>query len=309
MLAVYALSLLAGLHDWRSSRTLWLRCVRRSPGLVTAHSLLANAYVQMGMLPQAEAHYRTRLMMAQDEPGPAVSLGTVLRKMGRYDEALAVLRQAAERFHDDFGTMTQLGNACLAFHQALAEEGQVEAADALLNEAARHFERAMTLAKTYTDRGLAHLNLGNVAFQRGEIAAAEAHFKQAVALRPEDPNALASLGQVYSTAERYDEALALYERAVRYVAQPQRILGRIASVNEQLGRWPAAESAWVRALDALDRYGDPGFDRPMLLKALARAREKQGRMAEAHAVWRQAAQLIPHDPEVQAGLQRTAEGQ
>ena len=60
----------------------------------------------------------------------------------------------------------------------------------------------------------AHINLGRILHERGELAAAETHYVRALGLRPNDPTASFNLGVVIEDQGRHEEALAAYHRAI-----------------------------------------------------------------------------------------------
>jgi tetratricopeptide (TPR) repeat protein len=60
----------------------------------------------------------------------------------------------------------------------------------------------------------AHINLGRILHERGELPAAETHYTRALGLRPNDPTASFNLGVVIEDQGRHEEALAAYQRAI-----------------------------------------------------------------------------------------------
>ena len=60
----------------------------------------------------------------------------------------------------------------------------------------------------------AHVNLGRLLHEDGQIAAAESHYRAGLALRPDDAIAAFNLGLVIEDQGRADEAIEQYERAV-----------------------------------------------------------------------------------------------
>ncbi len=62
----------------------------------------------------------------------------------------------------------------------------------------------------------AHLNLGRLLHEAGEIESAEAHYRQALSANPESALAAFNLGVALEDLERVGEAIEAYERALRF---------------------------------------------------------------------------------------------
>jgi tetratricopeptide (TPR) repeat protein len=62
----------------------------------------------------------------------------------------------------------------------------------------------------------AHLNLGRLLHEVGEIASAEAHYRQALSANPESPLAAFNLGVALEDLKRAGEAIEAYQRALRF---------------------------------------------------------------------------------------------
>jgi Flp pilus assembly protein TadD len=100
------------------------------------------------------------------------------------------------------------------------------------------------------DNPLYHFTLGNIYYEEGNLTKAEAQFKKALSLNPEDPEILNNLAWLYATADmkelrRPAEALKLSQKAARISPKPYILdtLGESYFVN---GRYEEA----VRALEA-----------------------------------------------------------
>ncbi len=93
----------------------------------------------------------------------------------------------------------------------------------------------------------AHLNLGRLLHERGEIKEAEAHYRQALAAEPASPTAAFNLGVALEDLERVREAIAAYERALRF--DPE-----MASAHYNLSRLYEAKGRSKEALRHLADY-------------------------------------------------------
>ena len=139
------------------------------------------------------------------------------------------------------------------------------------------------------------LRRGRDHWNSGELAAAEAAFREALAARPDHPEALPALAGVLADQDRFDAALRVLDRsnAGRVPPSPDpygrlradifrrsgRVERSIALLREVVERDPAARSAW---------------------NELALDLATSGRQDEAEQVLAQALERMPRDPQLWA---------
>jgi Flp pilus assembly protein TadD len=145
------------------------------------------------------------------------------------------------------------GQALLLVSPRAAPQGPLEAAVALeragrLDDAA-HAYRALLQG---TGSPLLWTNLGNVEKARGRLEEAEAAYARALALSPDEPEALANLAWLRLEQGRAPEAEALAERAAGSMG-PARgaALDTVGHARLAQGRCAAAADAFRASLDAL----------------------------------------------------------
>jgi len=97
-----------------------------------------------------------------------------------------------------------------------------------------------------------HLELGTLALQQGDLASAERHFAQAVALEPGSARARADLGAVLMLQGRWDEARSELDRARD--ADPQSpeawfLTGMLR--RDGFADTAGAREAWTRFLELI----------------------------------------------------------
>jgi tetratricopeptide (TPR) repeat protein len=73
------------------------------------------------------------------------------------------------------------------------------------------YRQVLAVAPGHAD---AHVNLGRILHERGDLVEAELHYRQALAGRPDDPTATFNLGVAMEDLGRVEDALRAYERAI-----------------------------------------------------------------------------------------------
>jgi len=104
----------------------------------------------------------------------------------------------------------------------------------------------------------AFVGLGNLAFQRGALEEAQAHYAQALHTAPDDPRVNNNLAMVYlARGERLDEAERLIRVALAHEgAITPYALDTLAAVYRRQGRLMEA----LDALEEAERIAPPGHD-------------------------------------------------
>jgi tetratricopeptide (TPR) repeat protein len=100
-------------------------------------------------------------------------------------------------------------------------------------EARDAYRRAIELKPLHPD---AHLNVGRLLHEAGEVQAAEEHYRLALAVRPEDPTAAYNLGVSLQDLERFPEAVHAYDRALKSDPGNADAHYNLAQVYEAIGK-------------------------------------------------------------------------
>ena len=194
------------------------------------------------------------------------NLGVLCRRSGNAAGALACLREALLADQDNHEAREQLADL-------LAERGE-------LDEAVAEFERLSSAQPEARH----HFNLGILYSRRGDSAAAERHYRAALAQMPAHADSLGNLGLLLAERGIEDEALACLKRAAE-LASPQAHanLARILEAGDQLDV----------AVLYLERALDLSPDDAELLCDLAVVQVEQRRLEEAEAGFRRALAINP----------------
>ena len=173
----------------------WARqALAADAGCIPAHFALGRLYEGAERHREAEACYRRVVALDPLHAKGHTNLGCMLHIQGRLDEAAACYRQALDL---EPGQPEALRNYALI----AGNGGQ-------LREALEGFERH--LAKNPKDAG-AQNQLGHLYLHHGFHDRAEAAYRRAIALKPDDPELHFSLSQLLLMTGRYPEGWREYE--------------------------------------------------------------------------------------------------
>ncbi len=203
-----------------------------------------------------------------------------LQAAGRTDAAVEVLESLTETHGDVSAVHVALGDILRRLER--------------FDEAAAAYDRAIALFEedepgqwgVYFARGITHE-------RTDEWKKAEADFRKALELRPNQPQVLNYLGYSYvELGENLDEALDLIERAV--AAQPNSgyIVDSLGWVYYRLGRYQEAVEQLERATELLPTD-------PILTDHLGDALWAVDRKREAQFQWKRALSFDPEDEEAE----------
>jgi tetratricopeptide (TPR) repeat protein/SAM-dependent methyltransferase len=156
----------------------------------------ALAHHQTGNVAEAERRYRRVLELAPAHADSLHNLGVIALQRGDTATAVALIGKAIAINDQVADYHYNLALACRTLNRG--------------DDVESHLQRAIALRPDYA---LAHLNLGNVRRERGDIAGAIACYERVIAL---GPNAAAhfNLGNILSEQSRLDEAIGHYKQAL-----------------------------------------------------------------------------------------------
>lgn len=121
-------------------------------------------------------------------------------------------------------------------HQLTAEDWYDLGCDLETHEPAEArdaYRRTLELEPRHPD---AHLNLGRLLHEAGEVSAAEQHYRMALAARPQDPTAAYNLGVSLQDLGRTQDAVRAYARAIQWDPQNADAHHNLAQVYEEIGQ-------------------------------------------------------------------------
>ncbi len=167
-------------------------------------------------------------------------------ELGDYDEARKVCEELAKLEGSQLAAAPRLAKLAII-------EGQMD-------RAREHFEKglAATARLTPPEPEMAawfHLQLGELAFKRGDWDAAEKHYADAGKAWPEAYAVADHIAELRAAQGRPEEAIALYEKLAAGVPRPEFFqalgdLNALAAQPEKAAQWHArAEAAYLQSVN------------------------------------------------------------
>jgi tetratricopeptide (TPR) repeat protein len=202
-----------------------------------------------------------RIIESNPRDGEArLFLGSILAEDGRASDATLQLREAVRlmprsavahnALGEAFNLAGDLKSARGEFEQATALDPRFAEAHANLalvllpagesEAAASHLDRAIAIFGNSPDAAHPHYLRAKIYTERDETEKAQAELKQAVALRPDFPEAWSDLGQAKKTLLDDDGAFAAFQRAVEL--DPENAVSQYRLGAEYLRRGEARQA-------------------------------------------------------------------
>ncbi|HUU45590.1 MAG TPA: tetratricopeptide repeat protein [Acidobacteriota bacterium] len=120
-----------------------------------------------------------------------------------------------------------------------------------LTNAAQHLEHAVRLDSTQAS---AYKNLGLVRQQAEEYPAAVAAFTRYLSYQPDDGGAWASLAQVYKESGEKAKAVDAYNKALAADPEDYRSAYNLGNILQEQKKFEAAKAAYLKAIGAKSNY-------------------------------------------------------
>jgi len=257
--------------DWNAALEYGRRAVRAGPAHPGAHSLLGLALLQLGQI--AEAITALEQAASRDKSNPSM--------LGNLAQAYA----AADRHHDAHQTFRRAQRLApahwpyaLGAATTLAQQGKAAEAEPLLRRLAERYPQELAL----------WYNLGNVQLALHKASDAERSYRAALRIAPDDPDSRLSLGSALHQQSQFTAAESEYRTCIAAQADwiPPRL--NLVSVLIDDGRFGAAEQECTLLTTRAPEL-------PEAWRFLGAACSHQGKLNQALAAFRRAAELVPDD--------------
>ncbi len=250
--------------------------------------LEGDAAFQRDDFVQAESNYRQAIICMPGLAHSHVGLGAVLRVMGRFDEAIAVLHEALKIDDAHAGAHELLAACHLATADMIQAESHLRRAvklkpltesnyldlGAVLVGQRRYHEALQAVQQGAANNpGFADLQLflANLQYETGHFELAAASYRDALKLKPDQLLALHNFGLALIKTNEFEQAASAFRRAIELNPEWADAHNNLGYVYHRLGRLGDAEASFERAL-----LIDPGL-------ALAHANAGELAMTRADA--------------------------
>jgi tetratricopeptide (TPR) repeat protein len=298
-----------------AAEKLYLEVLHSQPNAFRAIEGLGALAFQQGRTNEAAALFARGLAIRPQSARTHANLGEALRVLGRLDLAIEHLRHAAAldpalaQVFNSLGMVAfDQGNrdeAEAAYREAIRLSPRLAAAHVNLANAyhARHrdIEAAAELRVALLiepDNPIALATLGQVLSKIGDpglLDEAEAVCRRATTVAPQFPHAFESLGHVLRARAQYPEALACYERAAKLAPHRGMSFHCVGEQFQELGEYEKAARFYALARNREPKEAPFHAD----FGSLANAR---GEHEEAAEHYRAALELNPRVAEFHLGL-------
>jgi Flp pilus assembly protein TadD len=244
------------------------------PADTEAVLLTASLLERLNQFDLAAQTYAQIAPSSADYPLAEIGRAEAVYSAGRKDESLQILRELSAARQTDLDVQIALGNGLRR------AENHAEAIDV--------YTRAINLVPSIAPEHWAMFYSRAISYEAsGDFTRAEADFRRALDLNPDQPSVLNYLG--YSLVDRglkLDEALSMIKRAVQARPDAGYIVDSLAWAYFRLGRYADALEPMERAalLEPID---------PVVTDHLGDVYWANGRKREAMFQWRRALSFNP----------------
>ncbi|HZT40926.1 MAG TPA: tetratricopeptide repeat protein [Chthonomonadaceae bacterium] len=276
-------------HKFRQALAVAEKVHTLAPDLTAALLYIGDLKTQLKDYPGALAVYQAALKKEPHNPIALFNDAMLLQRLAHIQEAISAYLDVIRVAPNNEAAYLNLGQLY----------------DAILNfpAAKRNFTSALKLAPK-DGRALAGLAFSETqdAFtlidtnqRSAELKQAEAHYKQAIALKPINIPLENELGNLYERAGRYVEALAIYKRhqaADPDNIEPYRQMARVYTMQHDAGK----------VLETWHAYRQRRPDDPNSYMGAARILEAETKYEEAAAEWKALLARQPKDGNAMVAL-------
>jgi tetratricopeptide (TPR) repeat protein len=266
--AAVGIALLVGtsvqLSYWKNTRTLFQHVARVTHNNPLSATMLGSLLATEGKYDQAIALYREALSYSPGFPEAHFYLGNAYDQQGRLDAAIAEYERAfwfkpvAEQAHIRLGI-------------ALAKQHKLE-------QAAAHYQAAL---KLNPESAVAHNDLAKLLHSQGRLDEAMQHYEAALKLDPKLAQAHNNLGVLLLQKGRVAEGVAQLREALRLKpADPESQLNLAQGLVDQ-EQWSEAADLFTKTVTAATSDPNVRYRYALALSHLGRTREAISQYASA----------------------------
>jgi tetratricopeptide (TPR) repeat protein len=230
---------------WRNSESLWEHALAYTKDNYIAENSLGYLLLKKGDVDGAIAYCQKALELKPDFVDAHNNLGNALLRKGRVDEAIIQFQKALEIMPDNVDAYNDLGNALL-------KKG-------LVDEAIIQFKKALAVEP---NNKIVRDNLENALLQKGSVDEVVIRYREALQATPDNAGVLNNLAWLLATCpdgriRNGVQAVTYAQRAcqlTQYSVAP--LAGTLAAAYAEAGRYDEAIAMEEKACDLAAKAGD-----------------------------------------------------
>ncbi len=222
------------------------QALKRDSGYVLAWTNLGDVYRLSRRFDEAIEAYEQAIRLDARYAWPYHHLGAVYEERGDYESATEYYRQAIDRHQNNEQKAVLWDNTGGIYRLMGQSEQAIEA-----------YRRSTALDPNYASPWY---SLGNIYAALEQDDEAINAYRQAIAINPADPWPYHNLALVYEKMENYDQAIALYRQAIeRHATDYNRAVSwdSLGNVYSDAGRYEEAVQAFQEAIRLNPKYALP----------------------------------------------------
>jgi len=239
----------------------WQQADNIYQAILAKHPMSAEAYYGIGRvravnrdLKGAIVALRKACELFPDFGAAHYALGRVYERLDKKDQSVAELTLFERQKNSTPPLSDAVLTEVLALQSGVREaqlQGEQLAREGKLPEAVAAYEKALVMAPSLVP---AHVSLISVYGRLGQAARAEEHFRAAVALKPDEPDAYFSHGLLLASQEKFPEAEDAFRRTLELRPAYGGARLNLGFMLEAQGKLPEALAEYQKAVqdDAAD---------------------------------------------------------
>jgi Flp pilus assembly protein TadD len=251
------------------------RVLQLQPTDIPAHAALGHILARKGDLVGAEVELRKATSSIEADYAAWHNLAYVLERLGRYDDAITALDEAAHHGADD--PRVQLSRAAIALRR-----GDAASADDQLRKIGEAYGEEAPPPHWYHYSALA-------AGLRGDVRRAAALLAEGLASHPDSAVLANNLAAALERRGEYEEALRAVQHGLQHASDLPQLAKNLGDLHFRAGRFAEALNAFRRAVKLAPGIGPDVYNK---LGTLYLRRHEQEVAARC---WRKAIEIAPND--------------
>ncbi len=289
-----------------------LASIQLDPGLLDAHFMLTNIYLDEKNLLKAREHLEKIINISPDSVSALTLLGKVEILEGNIDIAEGVFQKIVDMNPNYARGQAQLGiiyqvmgkndSAMEFINKAIKLRPEnlsflqyavnLLAAQKRYDEAFEYIARFPLKEENNIDH--AHiLNLkGNIFLKMGKIQSAAAHFKNAIGTNPDFLDPYLALAEILRKNNHITDAMTVYEKILQIAPSHIPTLNIVGYLYDIRGDWDKAETYYKKILEIDPQQAAAANNLAFIIT------ETNGDLNEAFRLVRMAREKTPRDPNV-----------